>query len=121
METLLPLDYPLFLDQELSPLRSTPHPHRAGYPAWSPPVDAVEDAKTPQLHIEYWRGHVHAHPGELYHGASFANQQLQFFTSYDQRVFSEETVQEWMRELKDATLWYLGQSHDDKSPLQSKL
>lgn len=121
METVLPLDYPLSPDHELSPLRSAPHPHRAGYPAWSPPVDDVEDAKTPRLHIEYWRSHVHAHPGELYFGSSFANQQLQYFTSYDQRVFSEETVQEWMRELKDAAMWYLGQSHDDKVSLQSKL
>ncbi|KAG0696055.1 hypothetical protein DFH29DRAFT_991812 [Suillus ampliporus] len=121
LDNVLPLVYPLPPDQELSPLCSTPHPHRAGYPAWYPPGDAVEDAKTPRLHVEYSRIHLHAHPAELYVGASSGRQQLQYFTSYDQRVFSEETMQEWMRELKDATLWYLGQSHGDKTPLQSKL
>ncbi|KAG2152768.1 hypothetical protein DEU56DRAFT_907944 [Suillus clintonianus] len=121
METVIPLYYPLPLDQELSPLRSTTHPHLAGYPAWSPPTDAIEDAKIPRLHIEHWRAHIHAHPGEFYLAATFAHQQLQYFTSYDQHVFSEETVQEWMRELKDATLWYLGQPHGDEMPLQSKL
>ncbi|KAG1736437.1 uncharacterized protein EDB91DRAFT_505789 [Suillus paluster] len=121
VDNVLPLDYPLPPDQELSPLCSMPHPNRTGYPAWSPPADAVEDAKTPRLHIEFWRVHLHAHPAELYLAASSMHQQLHYFTSYDQRVFSEETMQEWMRELKDATLWYLGQSHGDETRLQSKL
>ncbi|KAG1742244.1 uncharacterized protein EDB91DRAFT_302935 [Suillus paluster] len=120
MDSGISLDYPLPPDHELSPLCSMPHPRRAGYPAWSPPADALEDAKTPRLHVEFVRSCLHAHPAELYLTASW-RQQLQYFAFYDQRVFSDETIQEWIREVKDATLWYLGQSHGDKTPLQSKL
>ena len=116
MDNMIPLDYPLPPNQ-----CSTPHSHRAGYPPWSPPAAAFEDAKTPRLHVEYWRTHLHTRPAELYLAASSVHQQLQYFTSYDQRVFGKEIIMEWIQELKDATLWYLGQSHGDETPLQSKL
>ncbi|KAG0694743.1 hypothetical protein DFH29DRAFT_307605 [Suillus ampliporus] len=121
MDDMVPAYYPLPPEQYLSPLCTTPSPHRAGYPPWSPPAAALEDAKTPRLHVEYWRTHLHTRPAELYVGASSARQQLQYFAFYDQRVFSDEIIVEWMRELKDATLWYLGQSHGSETPLQSKL
>ncbi|OJA15039.1 hypothetical protein AZE42_10230 [Rhizopogon vesiculosus] len=121
MDGMIPLDYPLPPEQYLSPLCSTPHPRRAGYPTWSPPPAAFEDAKTPRLHIEYWRTHLHARPTELYLAASSVNQQLEYFTFYDQRVFSKAIVREWVHELKDATLWYLGQPHGDKTTIRSKL
>ncbi|KAG1733340.1 uncharacterized protein EDB91DRAFT_1057481 [Suillus paluster] len=120
IDNVIPLDYPLHADHELSPLCRTPHPNRAGYPAWSPPGDALKDAKTPRLHVEYVRAYLHSHPAELYLAASW-RRRLQYFFSYDQRVFDDETIREWIRELKDATLFYLGQSHDDKTPVQSKL
>ncbi|KAG1734472.1 hypothetical protein EDB19DRAFT_1727118 [Suillus lakei] len=121
MDDLVPSDYPLPPENYLSPLCSTPHAHRAGYPLWSPPAAAFEDAKKPRLHVEYWRTHIHGYPAELYLGALTARQQLQFFASYDHHVFSDEIVMEWMREMKDATLWYLGQPHGNEKPLQSKL
>lgn len=121
MDDMIPLVYPLPPEQYLSPLCSTPHPHRAGYPTWSPPAAAFEDAKTPRLHVEYWRTHLHARPAELYLAASSVNRQLQYSTFYDQHVFSQEIIKEWMHELKDATLWYLGRSHGDRTNVQSKL
>src|SRR6267154_5760664 len=119
MDSMLPLRYPLPPDHRLSRLCRTTHPHVAGYTGWSPPAAAFEDAKTPRLHVEYWRTHIHVHPAELYLSASYGQQQLQYFTCYDQRVFSEEIIQEWVREIKDATLWYLGQSRSHKTTLQS--
>ncbi|KAG2153423.1 hypothetical protein DEU56DRAFT_727136 [Suillus clintonianus] len=121
MDDLVPADYPLPPNHYLSPLCSTSHAHRAGYLPWSPPAAAFEDAKTPRLHVEYWRAHPQGHPAELYLGASSVRQQLQYFASYDQHVYSDEIVMEWIRELKDATLWYLGQSHGSEISLQSKL
>ncbi|KAG1818062.1 uncharacterized protein BJ212DRAFT_1479888 [Suillus subaureus] len=121
MDNLVPIDYPLPPEHYLSPLHSTPHAHRAGYLPWSPQATAFEDAKTPRLHVEYWRVHPHTPPAELYLGASTVRQQLQYFASYDQHVFSDKVVVEWLSELKDATLWYLGQPHGNETPLQSKL
>ncbi|KAG1871834.1 hypothetical protein DFJ58DRAFT_903936 [Suillus subalutaceus] len=121
MDNLVPIDYPLPPEHYLSPLNSTPHAHRAGYPPWSPQATAFEDSKTPRLHVEYWRVHNHTPPAELYLGASTVRQQLQYFASYDQHVFSDKIVAEWLSELKDATLWYLGQPHGNEIPLQSKL
>ncbi|KAG1879886.1 hypothetical protein F4604DRAFT_1880033 [Suillus subluteus] len=121
MDNLVPIDYPLPPEHYLSPLNSTPHAHRAGYPPWSPQATAFEDSKTPRLHVEYWRVHNHTPPAELYLGASTVRQQLQYFASYDQHVFSDKIVAEWLSELKDATLWYLGQPHGNETPLQSKL
>ncbi|KAG2074885.1 hypothetical protein BDR04DRAFT_121881 [Suillus decipiens] len=121
MDNLIPTTYPLPPEHYLSPLYSTPHAHRAGYPSWSPQAAAFEDAKTPRLHIEYWHPHLHISPAELYLGASTVRQQLQYFAYYDQRVFSEKIVVEWLSELKDATLWYLGQPHGNETLLQSKL
>ncbi|KAG1794191.1 uncharacterized protein HD556DRAFT_1371530 [Suillus plorans] len=121
MDHVLPTEYPLPPEHYLSPLHSTPHAHRAGYAPWSPQAAAFEDAKTPRPHVEYWRAHAHITPAKLYLGASTARQQLQYFVSYDQHVFSEKIVTEWLSELKDATLWYLGQPHSNGTPLQSKL
>lgn len=98
-----------------------PHAHRAGHPPWSPQAAAFEDVKTPRLHVEYWHPHIHTPPAELYLGVSTARQQLQYFSYYDQHVFSDKIIAEWLSELKDATLWYLGQPHGNDTPLQSKL
>lgn len=121
MDHMLPTEYPLPPEHYLSPLHSTPHAHRAGYAPWSPQAAAFEDAKTPRLYVEYWRVHQHSTPAKLYLGASTARQQLQYFVFYDQHVYSEKIVTEWLSELKDATLWYLGQPHSNGTPLQSKL
>ncbi|KIJ65776.1 hypothetical protein HYDPIDRAFT_27009 [Hydnomerulius pinastri MD-312] len=109
MDSMIPLIYPMPAGHNLSPLSQFPHPHRAGYPIAPVPDEIVRQGETPRLHVEYWRTHLHARPAELYLGASTSQRQLQFFTFYDQRVFGDEIVREWLGEIKDATLWYLGQ------------
>lgn len=121
MDALVPTDYPLPPEHYLSPLCSTPHAYRAGYPSWSPQAAVLEDAKTPRLHVEYWCPHPYTPPAELYLGASTTHQQLQYFSCYDEHVFSDKIVVEWLSELKDATLWYLGQPHGNETLSQSKL
>ncbi|KAG2357841.1 hypothetical protein BDR07DRAFT_1452931 [Suillus spraguei] len=102
VDNLIPTTYPLPPEHYLSGRLST-------------------DAKTPRLHIEYWHPHLHTSPAEMYLGASTVRQQLQYFAYYDHRVFSEKIVVEWLSELKDATLWYLGQPHGNETLLQSKV
>lgn len=56
METVISVNYPLPLDQDLPSLCSTPYPHRTGYPPWSPPIDDVsEDVEALRLRVEYSR------------------------------------------------------------------
>ncbi|KAF9240391.1 hypothetical protein BU15DRAFT_61411 [Melanogaster broomeanus] len=66
-----------------------------------------------ELGKQYWDVHIHARPAELYLGAATYQRQLQFFTFYDENVFGAETVREWLGEIRDAMLWYLGQPQDD--------
>lgn len=48
-------------------------------------------------------------PGELYLGASTTRGQLSFFSHIDANSFDPGMVLEWMEEVKDAALFYLGQ------------
>ncbi|KAH7921279.1 hypothetical protein BV22DRAFT_1019666 [Leucogyrophana mollusca] len=118
MDALVPLDYPLPSSHPLSPLSKKSHPHRAGYALFDGDHEASEPLR---LHIEYWRTHLHARFGELYLGASTSQKRLQYNIFYDGNVFREEVVQEWLDEIRDATLWYLGQPVVDAGQLQSKL
>ncbi|KAH7920338.1 hypothetical protein BV22DRAFT_1021395 [Leucogyrophana mollusca] len=119
MDGLIPADYPLPPSDRLSPLAPNDHPHRAGYYAeLEPPRE--HQPESPRLRIEYWRTHLHARPAELYLGASTLHRQLQYMIFYDGRVFEEEIVREWLNEVKDATMWYLGQPHGEGGREQAK-
>lgn len=46
-------------------------------------------------------------PGELYLGASTSNNKLHLKFFWDGNVFDDESVKEWLREVRDAVVWYL--------------
>ncbi|KAH7909778.1 hypothetical protein BJ138DRAFT_187093 [Hygrophoropsis aurantiaca] len=113
MDSLVPVNYPLPPTHPLSPLSPKHHPHRAGYLPVAPSsaTNSSEQTTTPappRLHVEYWRTHLHARFGELYLGASTSRKELQYFVFYDGNVFEQEVVKEWLDEVRDATMWYLG-------------
>ncbi|KAF9231622.1 hypothetical protein BU15DRAFT_55916 [Melanogaster broomeanus] len=112
------VEYPLRSTNPLSPRSNIPHPAKAGYVIPSLP-DITEDE--PRIAVEYWMMHFHARPGQLYLGAGTINKQLRMQIFYDVNVFEEAIAQEWLDEVKDAVVWYLGQSHADKGSVQHKL
>ncbi|KAF9234348.1 hypothetical protein BU15DRAFT_79099 [Melanogaster broomeanus] len=60
-------------------------------------------------------------PGQLYLGAVTIHKQLHMKVFYDVNVFEEAIAREWLDEVRDAVVWYLGQSHADKGSVQHKL
>ncbi|KAF9234344.1 hypothetical protein BU15DRAFT_79095 [Melanogaster broomeanus] len=73
------------------------------------------------ISVEYWMVHLHARPGQLYLGAVTIHKQLHMKVFYDVNVFEEAIAREWLDEVRDAVVWYLGQSHADKGSVQHKL
>ncbi|KAH7907876.1 hypothetical protein BJ138DRAFT_1158948 [Hygrophoropsis aurantiaca] len=112
MDGFIPPEYPLPSSHHLSPVAPSDHPHRAGYYEELESSHDLREPEEPRLRVEYWRTHLHARPAELYLGASTAHRRLQYMIFYDEKVFPRAIVQEWMGEVRDATLWYLGQSHE---------
>lgn len=49
-------------------------------------------------------------PGELYLGASTSNDKLHLKFFWDGNVFEDGAVKEWLDEVRDAVVWYLGQA-----------
>ena len=49
-------------------------------------------------------------PGELYLGASTSNGKLHLKFFWDGNVFEDDAVKEWLNEVRDAVVWYLGQA-----------
>ncbi|KAI5114579.1 hypothetical protein M0805_003292 [Coniferiporia weirii] len=47
-------------------------------------------------------------PGELYLGASSARGRVAFFSHADVRAYDESVVREWVGEVRDAAVFYLG-------------
>ncbi|RDB21134.1 hypothetical protein Hypma_011674 [Hypsizygus marmoreus] len=62
----------------------------------------------PILHLLKSGTQLHCRPGELYLGASTTRQQLHLFIHWDKNVYDEETVKEWLQEVRSATECYLG-------------
>ncbi|KAF9234349.1 hypothetical protein BU15DRAFT_52718 [Melanogaster broomeanus] len=118
LDEISAVEYPLRSTNPLSPRSNIPHPAKAGYVIPSLP-DATDDE--PRIAVEYSRVHLHTRPGELYLGAATARKQLHMNVFYDLNVFEEAIVREWLDEVKDAAVWYLGQSHVDKRSVQHKL
>lgn len=120
LDKIVSLEYPLPSTNPLSPRSNRSHPVKAGYlvPQASDPSDDELEAK---LVLEYSRTYLHARPAELYVGAATLHKQLHFEIFYDGNVYQKNVVQEWLEEVKDAALWYLGQSHSDEGRTQAKL
>lgn len=60
---------------------------------------------------------LHCRPTELYLGASTSRQQLRLIIYWDNNVFDEAIVTEWLEEVKNAVDFYLGQDEGPESKL----
>lgn len=63
--------------------------------------------------------HLHARPLDLYLGAASSRGCLDMYVQYDSNVFEEGVVKEWLDEVKEAVLWYLGHTHQSRGARQS--
>ena len=63
----------------------------------------------PNLRIVDMATHLRVRPAELYLGAVMQRNQLDFFNFADLNVYDENTVCEWLEEVRDAAVHYLGQ------------
>ena len=68
----------------------------------------------PKIVVENSWTHLHTRPAGLYLGAASSRGQLNMYVFYDGNVFEDGVVREWLDEVREAVLWYLGrtqQSH----------
>ncbi|KAI0029368.1 hypothetical protein K488DRAFT_22700, partial [Vararia minispora EC-137] len=54
------------------------------------------------------KGYLRCRPGELYLGLNMANSTLNFTIFYDANAYADEVVQEWLDEVRGATIYFLG-------------
>ncbi|KAJ6547642.1 hypothetical protein B0H19DRAFT_1166714 [Mycena capillaripes] len=62
----------------------------------------------PLLRLQSHQGLLHCRTGELYLGMGISSEQLVLILHFDKNVFTNEVVEEWVDETKQAMLWYLG-------------
>ncbi|KAF8556518.1 hypothetical protein OG21DRAFT_1483007 [Imleria badia] len=111
LDLISPAEYPLPPTHPLSPYSSVPHPSRAGYVAPPSPLPSGSEAdKPPKITVEDWRTHLYTRPAELILAASTTRGQLKMYVHFDANVFEESVVTEWLDEVRDAMLWYLGRT-----------
>ncbi|KAF9484726.1 hypothetical protein BDN70DRAFT_849389 [Pholiota conissans] len=81
------------------------------------PVGYDKESNRPSLWFINDTSMLHCRPTELYLGASTSQEKLRLLVYWDNNVFDEAVVTEWLNEVKNAIEFYLGQ---DEVP-QSKL
>ncbi|KAF8838028.1 hypothetical protein BDN67DRAFT_955732 [Paxillus ammoniavirescens] len=118
MDHIFPVEYPLGSSNPISPRSNIRHPVKAGYII--PPMPDTSEDKF-RIFVEYSRIHLHTRPGELYLGAATSRGRLHMSVYYDGNVYEETVVREWLDEVKDAVVWYLGQSHADDGSVRAKM
>ncbi|KAJ7774921.1 hypothetical protein B0H16DRAFT_1508866 [Mycena metata] len=74
---------------------------------WSSFKDVFKSSHESLIRLEEVQQWLHCRTGELYLGAGSYGGGLYLLLYFDANVFSEETVQEWVEETKEAMAWYL--------------
>lgn len=115
MDSILPLEYPIPASNHLSPRSTALHSAKAGI---IPYLEVITSDKIseqlprpnakPLLHLVSSDLRLRCRPGEIYLGAFTANGQLHLKFFWDGNVFDDATVREWLDEVKDSAVWYLG-------------
>lgn len=69
----------------------------------------MREATDPRrLHLVSSQTRLHCRPAELYLGAATTRQQLHLNVYWDNNVYEEDTVNEWLMEVRNAVQFYLG-------------
>ncbi|KAF9500164.1 hypothetical protein BDN71DRAFT_1440734 [Pleurotus eryngii] len=87
-----------------------------GYPSRKGKDSAPQ---TPLLRIIATETYLRCRPGELYLGSATARNMLHMYVFFDGNAYEESTVDEWLKEIKDAAIWYLGE--EDERQNQGRL
>lgn len=120
MNLMFPTEYPLSHTHPLSPHSLLAHPFKAGYVTPpTPSVTASEAEMTPKVVVENSTIHLRVYPAEIYLTADSINGLLNMHAIYDGNVYEAGVIREWLDELREAALWYLGQTrqtHRDRQP-----
>lgn len=119
MDKMIPLAYPLSqpqiarpsedltLSAQLSPVEGLNFGTQSA--TWVAPAQQPS-FKHPPLFVQIVASetHLRCRPAELYLGASTTRGQMQMLVYFDENVYEHAVVQEWLGEVREATLWYLG-------------
>jgi hypothetical protein len=123
MDKILPLEYPLDTNTESSVDMPTTHDPTTA--AQQPDLDnfngglqtaslattdkqASSDQRGWSVQIASRKLHLRCRPGELYLGANTTQGQMQIVVFFDEHVYENAVAQEWLGEVRDAAVWYLG-------------
>ncbi|KAF9562551.1 hypothetical protein CPC08DRAFT_687538 [Agrocybe pediades] len=82
------------------------------------PIGKQRRSKAPLLELKNSATVLRCRPSELYLGASTSRQKLHIIVYWDNNVFDEDVVTEWMEEVRAAIDYYLG---DGAQKAQGKL
>lgn len=82
------------------------------------PRGDMAPALSPRLRLLSAAHSLRCRPGELYLGASTSQGQMSIFTCIDANTWDPQLVLEWMEEVKDAALFYLGNAAPKERDLQ---
>ncbi|EIN07288.1 hypothetical protein PUNSTDRAFT_135974 [Punctularia strigosozonata HHB-11173 SS5] len=127
VDVIQPLSYPLSKSHPLSIFGSrgrekqvpaftqTVAPHKAAQ------SDNGVTVERPLLEVLLHRTHLHCRPGELYLGSTTSRGQLHMHIFWDENVYDESVVTEWLHEVKQAAEHYLPDSPRGPDIPRSKL
>ncbi|KAK0228684.1 hypothetical protein IW262DRAFT_1352300 [Armillaria fumosa] len=74
------------------------------------PCEFPVGAETPRIYVRSSGARLRCHPGEIYLGASTYQNELELVVYWDNNVTEKSITEEWLLEVKNATLYYLLES-----------
>lgn len=116
-----PLNYPLPVGHSLSSRTTVGRPTAQSLPSdleALPSTLVSAPTRDWDIRILSSSGRLRCRPTELYLGSITKDNQLGFWVSWDENVYEETMVKEWLSEFKAAAEWYLGR---EDSPAYAKL
>ena len=81
------------------------------------PRNYPSQALSPKIRIKNYELFLHCRTGELYLGTGTFREQLYLSLYWDKNVFSDDVVQEWVGETRQAMYFYLGDTQARGSKL----
>ncbi|KAK0483770.1 hypothetical protein IW261DRAFT_1331704 [Armillaria novae-zelandiae] len=81
------------------------------------PCEFPVGGETPTIYVRCSGLRLRCHPGEIYLGASTFRKELELVVYWDNNVTEKTIIEEWLREVKNATSYYLleGGSGEDSA------
>ncbi|EIW85123.1 hypothetical protein CONPUDRAFT_134954, partial [Coniophora puteana RWD-64-598 SS2] len=105
VDAISPLVYPLPVSHSLSLRSDVVNSSRAGKRPQH--GNQRHQQLAPRLSLESSTTHLHCRPSELYLGAATSRQQLHISVFWDENVYDQSTIDEWLDEVKEGVYWYL--------------